>query len=123
MAKMRWYAGCGRHFYSPMGHYYVCLEDRAQIEVHPAIYDKQFRSYLERIGVQHTTWSEIMRKAEDEWNAYCQVMNDFAEDVQQWQEYQGFGVFIKRPKVQAQKGSLAGTNSGSCVTDAEGESI
>jgi hypothetical protein len=123
MAKMRWYAGCGQHFYSPLGHYYVRLEDGTQIEVHPATYDEQFRSYLERIGVQHITWSEIMRKAEDEWNAYCQVMDDFAEYVQKWHEYKGFGVYIERPKVQAQKGSLAGTKSGSCVTDAEGEAI
>jgi hypothetical protein len=87
MAKMRWYAGCGRHFYSPMGYHYVRLEDGTQIEVHPATYEQQFDAYLERIGVQRTTWSEIMHKAENEWKEYCRVMDAFAENTQQWLDY------------------------------------
>ncbi len=87
MAKMRWYAGCGQHFYSPMGRYHVRLEDGTQIEVHPATYQQQFEAYLERIGVQRTTWFEIMQKAEHEWKEYCRVMDAFAENNQQWLDY------------------------------------
>ncbi|TMD69814.1 MAG: hypothetical protein E6I97_20750 [Chloroflexi bacterium] len=97
MEKMRWYAGSGKHFYSPMGCYYTRLEDGTEIEVHPKTYDEQFHAYLERIGVQRTSWYTIMQQAEKEWNEYCQVMDDFAEDLQQWLEYQARGVVVERP--------------------------
>jgi len=97
MGKMRWYAGSGKHFYSPMGHYYARLEDGTEIEVHPKTYDEQFHAYLERIGVQRTSWYTIMQQAEKEWNEYCQVMDAFAEDLQQWLEYQARGVVVERP--------------------------
>ena len=87
MEKMRWYAGSGKHFYSPMGCYYTRLEDGTEIEVHPKTYDEQFRAYLERIGVQRTSWYTIMQQAEKEWNEYCQVMDAFAENNQQWLDY------------------------------------
>lgn len=100
MAKMRWYAGRGQHFDSPMGHHYARLEDGTEIEVRSDVYDKQFHTYLERIGVQHTSWYAIMQKAENEWKEYCRVMDTFAENVQQWQEYRGFGVSIEQSNEQ-----------------------
>lgn len=66
MAKMRWYAGRGTCCYSPMGHYAVLLEDGTRIEVHAATYEQQFHAYLERIGVEPTSWYTIMQKAEQE---------------------------------------------------------
>ena len=102
MPKMRWHAGRGQHFYHPMGYHSVYLEDGTRIEVHPKTYDEQFHAYLERIGVQRTTWSEIMQKAEKEWKEYCRIMDAFAEDNQQWLDYHGFGVAVKRPKALEQ---------------------
>jgi hypothetical protein len=97
MSKMRWYAGRGQHFYSPMGHHFARLEDGTQIEVHPTTYDEQFSAYLERIGVQRTSWYEILQRAENEWKEYCRIMDAFAEDLEQWQVYRGRGVFIEEP--------------------------
>lgn len=102
MARMKWYAGRGGFSYSPNGHHCVRLEDGTQIEVHPDTYDQQFHAYLERIGVPPTTHYEIMQKAEEEWQAYCRVMDAFAENTQQWIEFQGRGVFVMRPRIQAQ---------------------
>jgi hypothetical protein len=99
MSKMKWYAGRSQHFYSPIGHHDARLEDGTEITVHPDIYDQQFYAYLERIGVKPTSWYEIMRKAEEEWQAYCRIMEAFAENVEQWLEYQGRGVVIEQPKV------------------------
>ncbi len=103
MSKMSWYAGNSTHFYSPMGHHYARLEDGTEIEVRPDVYDKQFNAYLEHIGVQRTTWSEIMHKAEYEWKEYCRVMDAFAENYQQWLDYRGRGVSVERPHVLDQR--------------------
>jgi hypothetical protein len=97
MTKMKWYAGRGGFGYSLNGHHCVRLEDGTEIEVHPDTYEQQFHDYLERIGVARTSYSQIMQKAEQEWQAYRQVVDAFAEDTQQWLEYQGRGVFITRP--------------------------
>ena len=97
MTKMKWSAGRGGFGSSPMGHHFERLEDGSLIEVHPDRYEQQFEAYLERIGVARTSYSQIMQKAEQEWQAYRQVVDAFAEDTQQWLEYQGRGVFIKRP--------------------------
>lgn len=94
MAPMKWYAGRGGFMYSPKGHHSVRL---TEIEVHPDTYEQQFHAYLERIGVARTSHSEIMQKAEQEWQAYCRVRDAFADDIQQWLEYQGRGVFVTRP--------------------------
>ncbi len=102
MAKMKWYAGRGGFGYSPNGHHFVRLEDGTEIEVHPDTYDQQFHAYLERIGVQRTSYHQIMQKAEAEWQAYCRVMDAFAEDIQQWIEYQGRGVFVTPPHASVQ---------------------
>ncbi len=99
MVKMRWYAGRGSYCDSPKGHHFVRLEDGTQIEVHPDTYDTQFNAYLEQIGAQRTSWSEIMQKAENEWKEYCRVIDAFAENQQQWLDYRGFGVRIQRPHV------------------------
>lgn len=99
MAKMKWYAGRGKFCYSPMGHHFVRLEDGTEIDVHPDVYEARFRTYLERIGVRRTSWHEIAQQAEQEWQAYCLVMDAFAEDVEQWREYQGRGVVIERVRV------------------------
>lgn len=96
---MKWYARRSQHFYSLSGHHYAHLEDGTEITVHPDTYDQQFYAYLERIGVKPTSWYEIMRKAEAEWQVYCRIMEAFAENVEQWLEYQGRGVVIERPKV------------------------
>ncbi len=103
MAAMKWYAGRGGFSYSPNGHHFVRVEDGTEIEVHPDTYDKQFHAYLECIGVQRTSDHEIMQKAEGEWQAYCRIMDAFAEDTQQWLDYQGRGVYITRPRIQAQQ--------------------
>jgi hypothetical protein len=100
MSKMRWYAGRGQHFYSPLGHHFARLEDGTGIEVRSDVYEKQFQAYLESPGVQHTSWYEIVKKAEEEWQAYCQVMDAFAENLEQWRAYQGYGVYIEQPDAQ-----------------------
>ena len=97
MAKMKWYAGQCTFPYSPMGHHCVRLEDGTEIEVHPDTYEQQFHAYLERLGVARTSYSQIMQKAEQEWQAYRQVIDAFAEDTQQWLEYQGRGVYVTHP--------------------------
>jgi hypothetical protein len=104
MAKMKWYAGRGGFSYSPNGHHVARLEDGTQIEVHSDTYDQQFNAYLERIGIARTSYSEIMQKAEQEWQEYCRVMDAFAEDIQQWLEYQGRGVYITRPYLRQEDG-------------------
>jgi glutamate racemase len=86
-----------------MGHYYVRLEDGTEITIHPDVYDQQFYAYLERIGIKRTSCDEIMRKAEEEWQAYCRVMDAFAENVEQWLDTQQCGVFIERLPVQSAK--------------------
>lgn len=111
MGKMEWYAGGGKHFSSPMGHYAARLEDGTRIEVHADLYDAQWNAYLERLGAQRTSWFEIMHRAEQEWNAYCRLMDAFAENLEQWGEYHGAGVFIEQAAVQAQKGE---EEAGSC---------
>ncbi len=104
MANMRWYAGRGRHYDSPMGHHFIRLEDGTEIEVHPDTYEQQFHAYLERIGVQRTSWDAILHQAENEWKEYCRVRDAFAENYQQWLDYRGFGVRIQRPHVREQTG-------------------
>lgn len=103
MAKMRWYAGRGKHYYSPMGHHFVRLEDGTEIDVHSDVYEAQFQAYLERIGIRRTSWYEIMERArqqaEQEWRAYCQIMDAFDEDVEQWRDYHGRGVVIEQANV------------------------
>jgi hypothetical protein len=116
--KLRWYAGRGKFFYSPNGRYSLRLEDGTYIEIHPDTYDQRFNAFLSRLGVKRTSWSEIMQKAErgwqegskrtswsvamqraeQEWNAYCQIMEAFAENIQQWLDDPGNGVFIERPQ-------------------------
>lgn len=106
--KMRWYAGRGRHFYRPMGHYHARLEDGTQIEVHPDTYDAQFNAYLEQKGIKRTTWFEIFQRAEREWEAYCRVMDAFAENLQQGQTFRGEGVFIERERSAVYTGAKQG---------------
>ena len=91
----------------PAMNYLRPSEDGTEIEVHPDTYDQQFRAYLQRIGVEHTSYSQIMEKAEQEWQAYCRVMDAFAEDTQQWLKYQGRGVYITRPRNLVQEKSIS----------------
>ena len=104
MKKMRWYAGRGRFGYSPEGHWVGCMEDGTRIEVHPKLYDEQFDAYLERLGVKRTSWYEIMQKAEQEWQTHSKLMDEFAENLEQWLtlQHQGFSVIIERPRIPIQ---------------------
>ncbi len=99
MTQMKWYAGRGGYSYSPNGHHFARLEDGTEIEVHPDTYDQRFAAYLERIGVARTSLSEIMQKAEQEWQQYRCVMDAFAQNTQQWLDSHERGVFVKRPLV------------------------
>lgn len=125
--NMRWYAGCGRYFYDWYGRWFGRMEDGTEIEVMPSVYAEQFTAYLELIGMRctswfeimrkaddewqkcccsdtrRTTWSEIMRKANNEWEEYCRLMDEFAANHQQWLDYRGFGVFIELPAMQELK--------------------
>lgn len=96
--KMRWHAGRGKFFSRPNGRHSVRLEDGTYIEVDPDVYDQHFNAYLEQIGVKRTSWSEIMQQAERQWQQYCRVMDTFAENYQQWLDYQGSGVFVEQPQ-------------------------
>jgi|SRR5579884_3951441 len=124
---MRWYPGGGRHFYDRYGRWSVLMEDGTEIDVLPSVYAKRFAAYLESIGMQRTSWSEIMHKAEDEWQKcrscgsnwtswseamhkaqkewerYCRAMDTFAENYQQWLDDPGPGVFIERPAMKKLK--------------------
>jgi len=100
MAAMKWYAGRGGLGYSPNGHHVARLEDGTQIEVHPDTYEQHFHAYLERIGVQRTSYYEILQKADQEWQAYARVRDAFAQDTQQWLDSQGRGVVVTRPHTQ-----------------------
>jgi len=93
--KMQWHAGQGQFFFSPKGCYCVDLEDGTHIEVHPDVYDQRFNEYLARLGVKRTTWNEIMRRAEDEWQEYARLMERFAENPRQWLDVQGNGIFVE----------------------------
>jgi hypothetical protein len=87
MKKMAWCASRGKYISSQgQGHYYTRLEDGTVIEVHPDVYQQQFHAYLQHLGVKPTTFTEIIARAEQEWNTFCQVMNAFDEDVDQWRE-------------------------------------
>ncbi len=97
MAPLKWYAGRGGFSSSPNGHHFVRVEDGTEIEVHPDTYEQHFHAYLERIGVQRTSYYEIMQKAEQEWQAYCRIMDAFAQDTQQWLDSQGRGVVVTWP--------------------------
>lgn len=93
--KMQWHAGQGRFFFSSKGCYHVNLEDGTHIEVHPDVYDQRFDAYLEHLGVKRTTYYEIMRRAEQEWQEYARLRERFAENAQQWLDAQGSGVFVE----------------------------
>ncbi len=98
MLKMVWYAGKGRYTFDDTGHYFTRLEDGTEIEVHPDVYQQRFQDYLLRICVRHTTFAEIMRKAEQEWKAFCAVRDTFDENIEQWrEETQTPGVSIRYP--------------------------
>lgn len=98
--KMRWYAGRGQFFSSQRGRYSLRLENGTSIEIDPDIYDQRFDAYLARLGVKRTSWSEIIGKAEREWQAYYQLMGAFAENTQQWFTDRDPGVFIDPPPGQ-----------------------
>jgi hypothetical protein len=68
--QMRWHPGRGRSISHPQGHWSGRMADGTAIEVHPNVYDQQATAYLARIGIERTTWSQIMRKAEAEWQQY-----------------------------------------------------
>jgi hypothetical protein len=106
--KMIWHAGRGRHCWSSWGYYSVSLEDGTRIEVISETYDQRFNGYLNDLGVKPTTWSQIMRKADAEWQRYCQVMDAFAENYQQWLDQKVSGVFVEQP----QREPIAETASG-----------
>jgi hypothetical protein len=92
--KMTWRAGRGRHCYSYGGYHLVYLEDGTRIEVQADTYDQRFNAYLNDLGIQRISWFGIMEKAEREWQAYCQLMDAFAEDIQQWLTSYDEGVFV-----------------------------
>jgi hypothetical protein len=98
--KMTWHAGRGRHCSSYWGYHSVCLEDGARIEVSSETYDQRFNAYLNDLGIQRTTWSQIMGKADAEWRAYCQLMDTFAENTQQWLTSRGEGIFVMHPALE-----------------------
>ncbi len=96
--KMQWRAGSGKFFYSLNGCYFVRLEDGTYIEVRPEVYNERFNEYLERLGVKRTSWYEIMQRAEQEWQDYCSLIDNFAANSQQWLDKQGYGVFVEPGK-------------------------
>lgn len=98
--KMVWRAGSGEHFYSEKGCYSATLLDGTHIEVHPDTYLKAFNAYLTLRGVTPTTLSEIIRKADAEWQAYYQLIDAFDENLQQWFNYHDPGIFIDLPRGQ-----------------------
>ena len=95
---MQWNPGSGKFFTSSEGYYFVWLEDGTYIEVHPDVYNQQFHGYLELLGVKRTTRHEIMQRAEQEWRDYSRLMEDFAENSQQWLKTPGRGIFVEPSK-------------------------
>lgn len=95
---MQWHAGKGKHVLSPNGYYFSQLEDGTSIEIHSNVYDRRFQAYLERLGVQQTSWQEIMYRAQQEWQNYCMLMDHFAQNTQQWLDTPESGIFIELPK-------------------------
>src|SRR5450631_4335638 len=87
MRKMVFSASNGKHVPSGGGHYFTRGEQGQLIEVLPEIYKQQFEAYLSRLEVKPTTYHEIQNKAEQEWQAFAQLMDTFAEDLEQWQTY------------------------------------
>jgi hypothetical protein len=108
MGKMVFSTSNGKHVPSGDGHYFARGEQGQLIEVLPDVYQQQFEAYLSRLGVKPTTYHEIMKRAEQEWQAFAQLMDAFAEDVEQWQTYQEKGVYVEeaspfREKMQEEK--------------------
>jgi hypothetical protein len=95
---IQWHVGSGKYFSSQKGCYFVRFEDGTSIEVHPDVYEQRFHAYLDHLGVQPTTWSEIMRRAEQEWQDYCHLRDTFAKNSQQWLDESESGVFIETRK-------------------------
>ncbi|HZU03810.1 MAG TPA: hypothetical protein VFA10_29365 [Ktedonobacteraceae bacterium] len=98
--SMTWRAGPGKYISSEQGHYFARLSDETYIEVHPDVYNQAFYAYVRLRGIRPTTWSQIMEKADAEWQAYSRLMDAFAEDTQQWFTYRDPGVFIDLPSGQ-----------------------
>ncbi|MBA2393385.1 MAG: hypothetical protein H0V70_11660 [Ktedonobacteraceae bacterium] len=95
MGKMGFSASNGKHVPADGGHYCARGERGQRIEVLPEVYQRHFEAYLNRLGVKPTTYYEIMTKAEQEWHAFAQLMDDFAQDTEQWQHYRGKDVFVE----------------------------
>jgi hypothetical protein len=98
--KMIWHAGRGRYGYSSWGYHSVSLEDGTRIEVSAETYDQRWKAYLNGLGMKPTTWSEMMGEAEREWQAYSQLMDAFAENIQQWLMFRSEDVFVKHPALE-----------------------
>ncbi len=103
MGKMIFFATNGKHVPSGSGHYFARGKQGQRIEVLPDVYQQQFEAYLDRLGVKPTTYHEIMNKAEQEWQAFAQLMNAFAEDIEQWQNYHGKGVYVEITPLHGEK--------------------
>jgi len=98
--SMTWRAGAGKYISSEQGHYFARLSDETYIEVHPDVYYQAFYAYVRIKGIRPTIWSQMMEKAEAEWQAYSRLMDAFAEDTQQWFTSCDPGVFIDLPPEQ-----------------------
>jgi hypothetical protein len=98
MGKMVFSASNGKHVPSGGGHYFARGEQGQLIEVLPEVYQQQFEAYLKRLGVKPTTYNEILNKAEQEWHAFAQLRDTFAEDLEQWQTYHGKGVYVEEKR-------------------------
>ena len=94
----QWHVGKGKHVGGLNGYHSIQLEDGTYIEVHPDVYERRFQAYLERLGVQQTSWQAIMRRAEQEWQNYCMLMDNFAQNTQQWLDTPENGIFIESPR-------------------------
>jgi hypothetical protein len=92
---MQWHVGRGKLVGGLHGYHSIQLEDGTYIEVHSDVYERHFQAYLEQLGVQRTSWHEIMRRAEQEWQDYCTLMETFAQNTQQWLKEPESGVFIE----------------------------
>lgn len=99
---MQWSAGRGKFVRGTQGHYFFHFEDGTYVEVAPAVYQQRFHAYLKQIGVRPTSWLQIMRRAEQEWQEYCRLADTFAENHQQWLDRREFGVFVEYPREERQ---------------------
>jgi hypothetical protein len=71
--------------WSATGHgWFATARDGTQVCVSEETYERALRAYLECVGIERKTWTQIMQSAQEEWQRQCVVEHSFRSNLEQW---------------------------------------